>query len=155
MSALLLASGLLDDLGLNFKVLGTQVVIFVTTFLVLSRLLFGRVLDFMKKREEEIKYSMEAIERDRKDVERMTAEYQASLAKIDREAYDKMQAIFREMLATSAAVVAKAQTEAQREVEQAGTAIKREKDAASTQLRTEVKKLAQGVAEKVLETKLA
>ena len=32
--------GILDDLGINLKVWGVQVVVFVVTFLVLSRLLF-------------------------------------------------------------------------------------------------------------------
>ena len=86
MISTLLASGLLDDLGVNFRVLGTQVVIFIITFIVLSRVLFGRVLDHMKRREEEIRRSTETIERDRQEVERMTAEYQASVVKVVRAA---------------------------------------------------------------------
>ena len=42
---------LLVDLGINWKILAIQVVIFVTTFLLLSKLLFGRVLSHLQQRE--------------------------------------------------------------------------------------------------------
>ena len=149
-----LAAGLLDDVGINLKVLGTQVVIFLTTFLLLSRLLFGRVLDHMKRREEEIRKSHESIERDRKQVEEMAKQYQAHLARIDKDAYDRMQGIYREALAASGQIVARAQSEARQQVEAARTEIGREKGDAATKLRAEVARLTFDAVEKVLETRL-
>ena len=150
----LLAAGLLDELGINPRVLATQVVIFVITFLALSRILFGRTLGFMKKREEEVKASHEAIERDRAEVARLTKEYEAHLAKIEKEAYDKTQAIVKEALAAAGATVAKAQADAKAEVERAQAEIAREKRESLGQLRAEVTRLTISVAERVMDTRV-
>ena len=150
----LLAAGLLDELGINPVVLGTQVVIFVATFVILSRLLFGRVLESMTQRERETKQAQEGIEKDRDEAARMTREYEARIAKTDREAYDRMQTILKDAQAASGRIVAEAQTEAKENLDKARQEIRREKEAAMTRLRGEVTRLAIGVVEKVLETKL-
>ena len=156
MSPLLLASGggLLDDLGINFAVVATQVVIFVTTFLLLGRILFGRALGHIQQREAEIKKAHDAIQHDRAEVERMTKEYEAQLAKVDKEGYDKTQEILKEALAAAQAAVAKAQADAKAETERAAAEVAREKRESMVQLRAEVTRLTLEVAEKVMETKL-
>ena len=146
--------GLLEGLGINLKVLATQVVIFSVTFLVLSRTLFGKALGFMRKREEEVKTSHEAIARDRAEVERLTKEYEAHLAKVEKDAYEKTQAIVKEALAAAAATVGKAQADAKAEVERAAAEIAGEKREGLAQLRAEVVRLTIGAAEKVLDTRL-
>ncbi len=152
MISTLLASGLLDDLGINGKVVATQVVIFVTTFLLLAKILFGRALGHMQQREEEIKKAHDGIQHDRAEIERMTKEYEAHLAKVDKEGYEKTQEILKEALAAAQASVAKAQADAKAETERAAAEIAREKRESLAQLRSEVTRLTQQVAEKVLET---
>jgi F-type H+-transporting ATPase subunit b len=156
MSPLLLASGggLLDDLGVNLVVVATQVVIFVTTFLLLGRILFGRALGHLQQREDEIKKAHDSIAHERAEIERMTREYEAHLAKVDKEGYDKTQEILKEALAAAQASVAKAQADAKAETERAAAEIAREKRESLVQLRAEVTRLTIEVAEKVLETKL-
>ena len=126
-ASLLASGGLLDDLGINFKVVATQVVIFVTTFLLLSRILFGRALAHMQQRESEIQKAHEAIKHDRAEIEKMTKEYEAHLAKVDKEGYDKTQEILKEALAAAQASVAKAQAEAKAATDRATADIAREK----------------------------
>ena len=155
MTASLLASGgLLEGLGVNLRVFAVQVVIFSVTFLLLSRILFGRVLGFMKKREEEMSSTHEAIVRDREEVARLTKEYEAHLAKVEKESYEKTQAMLKEALATASATVAKAQADAKAEVERALAGIEKEKRESLAQLRAEVTRLTLSVAEKVMETRL-
>lgn len=144
--------GLLENLGINLKVLATQVVIFSITFLVLSKTLFGKALGFMKKREEEVQASHNAISRDRAEVAKFTGEYQAHLAQAEKAAYDKTQEILKEALAAAAATVAKAQADGKAQVQAALAEISREKQQASAQLRTEVSRLTKILAERVLET---
>ena len=153
-ASLLASGGLLDDLGINFKVVATQVVIFVTTFLLLGRILFSRALSHMQQREAEIKKGHEAIAHDRAEVERMTKEYEAHLAKVDKEGYDRTQGILKEALAAAQASVAKAQADAKAETERAAADIAREKRESLAQLRSEVTRLTLEVAEKVLDTRL-
>ena len=156
MSPLLLASegGLLHDLGVNLVVVATQVVIFVITFLLLGRILFGRALGHLQQREAEIKKAHDAIQHDRADLERMTKEYEAQLAKVDKEGYDKTQEILKEALATAQAAIAKAQADAKAETERAVAEIAREKRESLVKLRAEVTRLTLEVTEKVLDTKL-
>src|SRR6185436_16537612 len=151
---LLASGGLLDDLGINFKVVATQVVIFVTTFLLLGRILFGRALAHMQQRESEIKKAHDSIKHERAEIERMTKEYEAHLAKVDKEGYDKTQEILKEALAAAQASVAKAQAEAKAATDRAVADIAREKRESLVQLRSEVTRLTLEVAEKVLDTKL-
>jgi F-type H+-transporting ATPase subunit b len=154
MTSLLAAGGLLEQLGINPVVLATQVVVFVITFLLLSRILFGRALGHMQQREEEIRKAQDAIHHDRAEVERMAKEYEAHLAKVDKEGYDKTQEILKQALAAAQAAVGKAQADAKSESERAIAEIAREKKAGLQQLRAEVTKLTLDVAEKVMDTKL-
>ena len=152
--ALLASGGLLQDLGINPVVLATQVVIFVITFVLLSRILFGRALGHMRQREEEIQKAHDAIRHDRAEVERLTKEYGAHLAKVDKEGYDRTQAILKEALSAAQASIAKAQADAKAQSEQAVAEIAREKKDSLVQLRSDVNRLTLEVAEKVMETKL-
>jgi F-type H+-transporting ATPase subunit b len=154
METLLASGGILEDMGINLKVWATQVVIFILTFLVLSRLLFGRVLEHVTRREGEVRKSQEAIEHDRAEVARLMKEYEAHLLKADKEAYDRTQALLKEAIAQSQALVAKAQADARQEVERALAEVAREKQDALARLRTDVARLSLDVAERVLETKL-
>jgi F-type H+-transporting ATPase subunit b len=146
--------GLLDDLGINLKVWAVQVSIFVATFLILSRILFGRVLDHMTRREDEARSLREQLARERADHERLAKEYEARMARVDQEAYAKLQSILKEALATASASVARAQAEAKAMVEQARGEIAREKSEASARLRAEVRRLTLAAVEKALQTPL-
>lgn len=153
-SALLASGGLLQDLGINPVVVATQVVVFVITFLLLSRILFGRALGFMQQREGEIRKSHDAIRHDRAEVERMTKEYEAHLAKVDKEAYDKSQSLLREAQAEAQGAVAKAQADAKAQVERALAEIAQSRKDSIVQLRSQVARLTVDVVEKVLDTRL-
>lgn len=153
-SPLLASGGLLQDLGINLVVLATQVVIFVITFVLLSRILFGRALGHLQQREDEIRKSQEAIRHDRAEVEKLGKEYEAHLAKVDKDGYDRTQGILKDALAAAQAAIGKAQADAKAETERAVADIAREKKVSMAQLRTEVTKLTLDVAQKVMDTPL-
>ena len=146
--------GLLETLGINVWVLGTQVVIFVFTFLVLSNLLFKRVLRGMQEREEEVRKGRDVVDRERAELAKLTKEYEAHIARIDREAYEKSQALVTEALKAAAGTVASAQSRARDEVQRAVQEISAEKKAARARVREDVTRLALQVVEKALDTRL-
>ena len=154
METFLASGGLLEDLGINLRVRGTQVVIFVATFIILARILFSRVLVHVTRREEEIRKAREAIERDRAEVERLAKDYEGRLARIDKEAYDRMQTSIREAIAAASAEVARAQAGAREEVHKTLEIIASKKREALEGLRGEIEHLALALAEKVMETRL-
>lgn len=151
---LLASGGLLEDLGIKLPVLLTQVVIFSITFLALSRILFGRVLSNMQRREGESQEGQAALERDRAELKRLAAEYEAAIARVDKESYDRTQAMLKEALATASAGVAQAQAQARSEVEKALAQIALEKQEASSKVRADIARLTLEVVEKAMETRL-
>jgi F-type H+-transporting ATPase subunit b len=158
MLSALLASGdapsLLDTLGVSIPVVVLQIVIFVTTFVVLSNGLFGRVLRRMQERETEMRTAQAAVDRDRAELAKVGGEYQDQLAKIDRSAYEGAQALIKAAMATAATTVAEAQERAKAEVQAALAVVAAEKGKAREKLREDVTRLTLEVVEKVLETKL-
>jgi F-type H+-transporting ATPase subunit b len=130
------------------------VLIFVITFLALSKLLFRRVLAGMQEREEEIRKARESIAKERAELQKLTREYEEHLARIDREAYEKAQALLKEALAAAASTVAQAQTGAREEVNRAVAEIARERESARARVREDVSRLTLEVVERALDTRL-
>jgi len=152
--SIVLAAGLLEGLGLNLKVLGVQVVLFLTTFFILSRILFGRVLSHLQRREEEVRSQEEALVREREELERLAKEHEAHVAKVEKEAYDRMQAILKEGLSAGEQILAQAQKEAQSQIEGTRKAITEERTRAAEQLREEVLRLTTQACSKILNVRL-
>lgn len=146
--------GLLDTLGVSPPVVLVQLVIFVTTFVVLSNGLFGRVLRRMQEREEEVRRGRASVDRDRQELAQAARDYEGRLAKIDQSAYEQAQGLIKEAMASSASTVAAAQEQARREVETALAGVAAETRTARDRLREDVTRLTLEAVEKVLETRL-
>src|SRR5687767_1510628 len=131
MAALLLAEGgILFDLGIRLQVVGAQILIFSVTFIVLRRLLFGRIMDHMTAREREAEHAAEKIRHDRSEAERLAKEYEAQLARIDKEAWERLQNVLKEALEARSKIAAEAQQRAAQETKAALAVITQERDAA-------------------------
>lgn len=154
MTFCLIAGDVLKDLGINFKVLGTQVVIFLITFLVLSRILFGRVLSHLRRREEEVRQREEGIARQRQEIDTLAAQYEAHIAMVEKEAYDRMQAVLREGLKAGEGILAQAQQEAKQQIDSARKAIVQEREAAGERLRSEAVGMTLDACRKILQMPL-
>lgn len=150
MNGLLLSAGPLDDLGIKLPVLLVQMAIFIVTFVVLRRLLFGRMLGFMTSREAEIDRSVQKIRHDRAELEKFTKEYEQHLARIEKEAYDRMQVLLKEGMEARSRISAQAQQQAAAEVKAAVADIAKMKNQALEQLRQDVPAIAQQAVERVL-----
>jgi F-type H+-transporting ATPase subunit b len=150
MNSLILAGGILEDLGVNPRVLGVQIIIFIVTFIVLRRLLFERMMRFMTSREEEVEKALAAIRADRAELERLTAGYEAHIARIEKDAYARLQAALKEALEERARIAAEAQQQASVQVKSALADIGREKREGLAALRKEVQGLTRQAVERVV-----
>ncbi len=150
MSGLLLSGGILQDLGIQVPVLLVQMSVFVVTFIVLRRLLFARMLEFMTAREAEIEKAVQAIRHDRAELERLTRDYEQHVARIEKEAYDRMQAVLKEGLEARSRISAQAQQAAAAEVKAALAAIAQEKERALETLKKDVPAIARQAVERVI-----
>jgi F-type H+-transporting ATPase subunit b len=142
---------LLKDLGVNLWVVGIQVVVFVTTFLLLSRLLFGRVLAHLQQREHDQAALAERIRKSQEDAAKAAKEYEAKIAAVEKEAYARLQEILKDALDAKAKIVADAQKQAKAEIDSARASIAQEKQKAMAQLRSEVARLARDAAQRILD----
>ena len=138
------------DLGIRPQVVLAQALIFIATFLVLRRLLFGRIMSFMAGREAEAERQAAKIRHDREEVERLSKEYEAHVARIDKEAWERLQGLLKEAIEARARIAAEAQQRAAQEVKSALAAIAREKATASESLRKEVSALSRQAVERVV-----
>jgi F-type H+-transporting ATPase subunit b len=150
----LASGGLLDGLGINLKVVAVQIVVFSATFLVLSKMLFGRAMENIQRRESEMRKAREELARDRAEADRMLQEVEERIRRADQESYDRTQAMLKEALATAASLIAGAQADAKVEVERAREAVAAEKREALAGLKAQTSRLVLEVAEKVLDTTL-
>jgi F0F1-type ATP synthase membrane subunit b/b' len=151
MTALGLAQGgLLDDLGINPWVVLMQGAIFFITFLVLKRLLFGRIMDHMTGREAEAARAEEKIRHERAEGERLSMEYEGHIARIDKEAYERLQAILKEAIETRSRITAEAQAKASEETRAALALLAKERQTVLEALRKEVPAMTRQVVERVI-----
>ena len=151
MAALLLAEGgILADLGISPPVVLAQMIIFGFTFVVLRKILFGRIMDHMTAREAEAQKAEEKIRHDRAEGERLAADVEANLARIDKEAWERLQGLLKESLAARSKITAEAQARAQQETKDALAVIAKDRQAALESLRKDVPAMAQQLAERVI-----
>lgn len=149
-----LAAGILDDLGINLKVWGVQVLIFLATFLVLSRVLFGRVVSHLVRREKDIGDREAKLREDRAEIERLAKAYEKHIAGVEKEAYHRMQAILKEGLDASHEMIARAQKEAHDQLEKARDAIQKERREAGKELHSHVVKMTAEACSRILDMPL-
>jgi|GEM_PF-635011 len=142
--------GLLDSLGINLKVLAVQIVAFLIIFWILKKLLFTRIAEYMKSRTSEIKASFDKIEKDNKEVERLSKEYKQKLENIEKDAYAKIQIAIKEGIVAKSKILSEAQENAQKILEKARSEIEIEKEKAILELRNIVSELSLKIAEKLI-----
>jgi F-type H+-transporting ATPase subunit b len=130
----------------KWQVAIVQMAGFTLFFLILKVLFFDRVLGFMRRRTGELAETQWRIEAARKDVERLAADYQGKLAAADKAAYEEMQKVVRAGLAAKTSILAAAQDEGRRIVDEARRAIADEKAEALRELDAQVRKLAEDIA---------
>jgi F0F1-type ATP synthase membrane subunit b/b' len=101
-------------------------------------------------RETEVQGDLDRLSRSRAELEKRSAEYEAHIARIEKEAYDRMQAVLKEGLEEKGRISAKAQHVAAAEVKAAIEAIGHEKKSALAVLQKEVQAISRQAVERVI-----
>lgn len=130
------------------------VITFVVLLLVLSKYAWKPLLKSLKDREDNIRDALSQAERARAEAAELLKQNEVNLARAEEE-YQKIVRegkAFAEKLKDD--IVAKANSQAQRQIQQAKEEIQRDVDAAKQQLRAEVADLAVQAAGKILDESL-
>ncbi len=98
---------LVEALGINAKLLIIQGVGFLVLLVVLKKFLFGRIMDAINARTQEVKETFDNAERDRQEAAKSTAQYEASLKDASTEADRKIQEAIQEAKSISDEIIRK------------------------------------------------
>jgi len=145
---------LMQSLGLDPKVILSQILAFAFIYVILSRFLFGPIARMVKARNDEIAERLNSAERHEKAMEQVRDEYEGRIADIERESRDRIQEATREAHEAGVQIVAEARTEREEMIARARQEIRHEKERALVEIRDQVAALVVGGAERIIRREL-
>jgi len=142
---------LLAPLGLNFKLVFIQLVGFILLYLLLKKFLFGRVMEMIQNRGDEIRNSYEENEQIRSEVENLKAEYEKKLQDAKQEANAILQDAVKNAEKTSQGIIEKTRQEATEIKEKGIVELEQEKKRVVSEIRSDVVNLSVEIAKRIIE----
>ncbi len=146
---------LAKSLGLDPKLILSQIFAFLFVYYVLSRFLFRPIARMIEERNREVIDRMERARQHEADMEAKRQDYEQRIADIEREARDRIQQATREAHEAGAQIVAEARQARETLLGQARDEILREKERALVEIRDRVADLAVGGAERIIRQELS
>ena len=141
---------ILGDLNVSPGLILINIVGFVALYLIANKLVFtpiGKVLD---DREGDISSTYDKLDADQKQMEALKAEYESRLEQIEAEAREKIQAAIKEAEAARDKIISDANVKAKELVVKAESEAEREREQAMITFRQQVVDLALGATQKVI-----
>jgi len=145
---------LAQSLGLDPKLILSQIFAFLFTYYMLSRFLFRPIARMVDERNREIVDRMARARQHEAEMEEKRQDYERRIADIEREARDRIQQATREAHEAGAQIVAEARQAREALLSQAREEIVREKERALVEIRDRVDDLAVGGAERIIRHEL-
>ncbi len=142
---------LITALKINFKVLFTQFVGFIVLFWLLKKFLFGRVMDLIQSRTDEIRGAYDTNEKTRQEVGELKLQYEAQLQEARKEAETIVQNAVERAEKAGQEVIEKTRQEAAQIRERGLAEIEQEKKRVITEIRRDVVDLSVDIARKIIE----
>lgn len=141
-------------MGGNLQVILILVINFIILFVVLKKALFSRVMQHLDSRKKEIDDTFNKIDLDKKEIARLSEEYQSRIVQIEKEAYQKIQSAIKEGLNAKTGIISEAHSQANNVLRKAKVEIDHEKKKALTELKNEMVTLVIAAASRVIEEKM-
>jgi len=142
---------LLAPLGLNFKLVGIQLFGFIILFFLLKKFLWGRVLDMIQQRGDEIRKAYEENEKARDTANELKAEYERKLQDARKEAEAIVQKAVDKAEKAGQEIIEKTRQESDQIKERGLAEIEQEKSRVLSEIRTDVVELSMEIAKEVIE----
>jgi F-type H+-transporting ATPase subunit b len=141
---------LLTALKINFKVLFTQFIGFMVLFWLLKKFLFGRVMDLIQSRTDEIRGAYDANERIRDEVSSLKLQYEQRLQEARKEAETIVQSATQRAEKAGQEIIEKTRQEAAQIRDRGLAEIEQEKKRVITEIRRDVVNLSVDIARKII-----
>jgi F-type H+-transporting ATPase subunit b len=142
---------LITALKINFKVLFTQFIGFMVLFLLLKKFLFGRVMDLIQSRTDEIRGAFDANEKTRDEVASLKLQYEQRLQEARKEAEAIIQSATQRAEKAGQEVIEKTRQEAAQIRDRGIADIEQEKKRVITEIRHDVVSLSVDIARKIID----
>lgn len=144
----------LEQMGAQYQVILILAASFIILVVVLNKLLFKPLTKYVDSRRDEIQNVYTKIDSDKKEIARLSDEYQNRLNQIEREGYQKIQSAIKEGLAAKSTIISESHLQADNILRKAREELELEKKKAMKELRNEIISLSIAAAEKVISKKL-
>ena len=137
--------------SLDFRLIIVQGIGFVLLYFLLKKFLFGRIIDLIKARENEIRDTYAKSDQDRDEASKLKSDYEARIAQAEEEAHKKIQEAVLEAKKISDNIVKNTKEETEKIKVKAMRDIDQEKKNALVEIRKEVVNLSMIATEKLIE----
>jgi len=144
----------LEQMGAQYQVILILAISFIILVVLLNKLLFKPLTKYVDNRRDEIQNTFTKIEADKKEIARLSEEYQNRLNQIEREGYQKIQAAIKEGLAAKSTIISESHLQADNILRKAKEELEIEKKKTLKEMRQEIISLSITAAEKVIRQKL-
>ncbi len=141
---------LLEQLGLNFKLVFIQLVGFLILYVLLKKFLFGRVMEMIQKRGDEIKGAYEKNENIRGEVQALKAEYEQKLLDARKEADDVIQTAKQKAERAGQEIIEKTRQETAQIKDKGLAEIEQEKKKVISEIRGDVVSISVEIASRIV-----
>jgi F-type H+-transporting ATPase subunit b len=141
---------MLKPLGLNFKLLFIQFVGFMILFWMLKKFLFGRVVEMIQKRGDEIRGAFEANEKTRNEAQALKLDYEKKLQDARRDADELIQTARQKAEKAGQEIIEKTRQEANQLRDKGLAEIEQEKKRVISEIRREVVNLSVDIARRII-----
>ncbi len=141
---------LVEQLGLNFKLLFIQIVGFLVLYWLLKKFLFGRIMDMIQKRGNEIRAAYEENEQTQNDLNALKEQYEKKLQEVQQQAESIIQDAAQQAEKTGQEIIEKTRQEANLIKEKGLAEIEQEKKRVIAEIRADVVNLSIEIASRII-----
>jgi len=142
--------GILEQLGIDPKLILVNIIGFVILLAILKKFLYGPVTQALDGRAEDIRSTYAQADAEKARMEELRADYERRLADIEAEARRRIQAAIKEAQVSREHILNEAREQADKVISRGQEEIVREKEKAIVELRREVADLTINAAGKLI-----
>ncbi len=141
---------LFHELGIDPRVIASQIIGFVLLWIVLARFLFRPVMALLQSRETEIKATYDRAAAERQSAEELKAEFERRLAEIEAEARSRIQVAIKEAQAAKDDMMAEARAKVEDTLRRGEEDLAREREKILAEIREQTVDLSLAAATKII-----
>lgn len=146
--------GVIGALGLDPRILLTQLFAFILLYLLFRKYLWGPVLNLLEDRQEEVATIYGDAEQARSESENMRRDYEARLARADEESRERLAATLAQANAMKDEIIASAREQAERIVTTGRESVRMEAEKAQAQIRDTAARMAVDLAGRIIQREM-